>query len=211
MKKKWFVLLLLVSAGMFFLASCASTAPVQESAAEPAPEISFFAEPKRVLMMGDTMCLNMATPEGWQLDYDFAQWAGYDTGFLPVDAYGPEGISIQYYILGFIEEGDPESYADFVEIDRQNYIWQGYDVDYRDIAFTPDDTTGMLDYGMCEMYGLPGSALEMMFIIETEKANAVLVYAAKGDASAEDIERTKKGFLELCRSAVINAPITFGF
>lgn len=128
-----------------------------------------------------------------------------------MDAYGPEAISIQYYILGFIEEGDPESYADFVEIDRQNYIWQGYDVDYRDVAFTPEDATGMLDYGMCEMYGLPGSALEMMFIIETEEANAVLVYAAKGDATPEDIERTKKGFLELCRSAVINAPITFGF
>lgn len=208
--------------------SCASTspepAPVEElpvSAPVQSPGLSvvsaddsfgeyFFGEDSsRVLMMGDTMCLNMKTPEGWQLDYDFASWAGYDVGFLPEAAYGPDSTNIQFYILGFLEEGDPKSYADFIAVDAQYYIWQGYSVSTCDVPFTPDDTTGMIDYGMCEMYGLPNSAVEILLVIETSEANAVLCFAAKGEPEPEKIEEKKAGFLELCRSVVINAPMKF--
>ena len=61
----------------------------------------------------------------------------------------------------------------------------------------------MEDYGICEIYGLPNSKVEMMFVAKTTYGNIVLFFAAKGTPDEKKTNEAKNKFIELCKSITV--------
>ena len=154
-------------------------------------------------MKSPNMYVHLKAPTGWIVDDNFAQWAGYLIGFLPTDAYGNDGVNMTFYMLGFLEEGDPKTYKEFLKCDENNYKQNGIIPEYKNINFKLDDETGMEDYGICEIYGLPNSKVEMMFVAKTTYGNIVLFFAAKGTPDEKKTNEAKNKFIELCKSITV--------
>ena len=105
--------------------------------------------------------------------------------------------------LSMVEEGDPKTYKEFLKCDENNYKQNGIIPEYENINFKLDDETGMEDYGICEIYGLPNSKVEMMFVAKTTYGNIVLFFAAKGTPDEKKTNEAKNKFIELCKSITV--------
>lgn len=154
-------------------------------------------------MSSPNLYVRVKTASGWLIDDQFGKLAGELLGVLPQSAYGPEGVNISFYMLGHIEEMPREevlSYKDFLKQDEFNYKIQGVNPLYKDIQIELDSMDNILDYGLCEIYGLPNSKLEMLFYAKTEYGCVILFFAAKGNPADDLVEKNRKDFIETVKT-----------
>lgn len=145
-----------------------------------------------------TLFVRIKSQEGWCIDPDFADYAREFIGMLPKDAYGPQGVNMTFYILGHLEEKGQMTFKEFIKNDKESYKKNGVNPEYKEIKFKFSDNkfkNKLLDYGVCEIYGLPNSKVEMMFIGKTKKGLIVIFFAAKGNPDDVKVEKMKKDFL----------------